>query len=239
MAPMFRFSKSSDLSGYALIIPCVSVGNVPQLTVDLLVKTYNLQKIASVWHPAIVSTVGSDPYDVNSSEICTACELYANDELKIACIQLRSTLDCNLAKKFFEDIYSNMKELNVKKIIILSSAFDYDLHNINNERFYFLDSTQVNSPASIPNVKELQMNENGKYLINGAGFSINLYSVISRSLKCLLLGKFISEGDNRPDAEALLEKLLRVLDLQEYSRKIVCPSSWAYVFGGPPPNGIY
>ncbi|CAH1106437.1 unnamed protein product [Psylliodes chrysocephalus] len=239
MASLLQFSKPTDLSGYVLMIPSVSVGNLPQLTIDLLIKTYSFEKIASIWHPAIVSMVGSDPYNSSSSEVCTACEFYSNEKLKIACIQLRSTLDYKLAKKFFDDIYNVIKELQLKKVIILSSAFDYELHNINKERFYFLDNTQNNSFATISNIKQLEMNNNGKYLINGSGFSLNLYDVISRGLKCVLLGKYISEGDNRPDAQSLLEKTFQILDMQKKLKNIEYPSSWAYVFGGPPPIGIY
>uniref|UniRef100_A0A6P7F0G1 Proteasome assembly chaperone 2 n=1 Tax=Diabrotica virgifera virgifera TaxID=50390 RepID=A0A6P7F0G1_DIAVI len=238
MPALLRYFKPTNLGDFVIILPCVSVGNVPQLTVDLLIKTYNLEKVASVWHSSIVPTVGADPYNSSSSEICTACELYANEDLKIACFQLRSTIEAKTARKFFEDIYNSLKELKVKKVVVLSSAFDYELHNIKQERFYFLGKSQMNL-SNIPNMKELEKCDNNKYSVNGAGFAINLYCVLSRSLDCLLLGKYISEGDNRPDAQSLLEKVLYVTDLQRISKNVVYPSSWDYVFGAPPPIGIY
>ncbi|XP_072393225.1 proteasome assembly chaperone 2 [Diabrotica undecimpunctata] len=238
MPSLLRYFKPTNLNNFVIIIPCVSVGNVPQLAVDLLIKTYNLEKVASVWHSSIVPTVGADPYNCSSSEICTACELYSNEDLKIACLQLRSTIETKTARKFFEDVYNSLKEMKVKKVVILSSAFDYELHNIKKERFYFLGKSQLNL-TNIPNIKELEKSDNNKYSVNGAGFSINLYSVLSKTLDCLLLGKYISEGDNRPDAQSLLEKVLNVTDLQQISKNVEYPSSWDYVFGAPPPIGIY
>lgn len=237
MPPILKFFEDADLNGFTLIIPAVSVGNVPQLTLDLLIKTFNFQKIASLWHPSIVSSVGADPYDFSSSKICTACELYSNEMLKVACMQLRSTLDSKTANKFFEDLYNCVNSLNFKKIIILSSAFDYELPNINKKRFYFLDNLQ-NNLFNIPDIEQLEKDMYGKYCVNGTGFALNLYAVLSKGLKCILLGKYISEGDNRPDAQAVLEKVLQVLNIK-MPQVIQYPSSWDLVFGGPPPIGIY
>ncbi|XP_056630761.1 proteasome assembly chaperone 2 [Diorhabda sublineata] len=237
MPPILKFFENVDLNEFTLLIPSVSVGNVPQLTLDLLIKTFDFQKIASLWHPSIVSSVGADPYDFSSPKICMACELYSNEKLKVACMQLRSTLDSKMANKFFEDIYNCINNLNFKQIIILSSAFDYELPNINKKRFYFLDNLQ-NNVCNLPDMEQLDKDLSGKYRVNGAGFALNLYAVLSKGLKCILLGKYISEGDNRPDAQAVLEKVLQVLHVK-MPKMIQYPRSWDLVFGGPPPIGIY
>lgn len=131
---MFNFKTEYDLSGYSLIIPSVSIGNIPQLTVDLLITSYNLKKIAIIWHSAIVPSVGGDPYESNASELCTACELYANEEFKIAAIQLRSTIVHKLSVNFFTDLKTSLTQFKLKQVILLCSAFDHELHNITGEK---------------------------------------------------------------------------------------------------------
>lgn len=228
-----------DFSEYVLIIPCVSVGNVPQLTVDLLITTYNFKRVSTIWHPAIISSVGSDPYYSKISELHTACELYINEELKLATIQLRSTIENKLAITFFNDLRDTVLRLNFMKTFILSSSFDYELHNILGEKFYFVSTTENNGTMEINHIKPLQPNINGTYCLNGGGFAVKLYEIFHQNLPCTLLIKYVSEGDNQPDAIRMLQRLFTVLGLTKIPDRIKCPSSWQFVFGGPPPLGIY
>ncbi|KAJ8947582.1 hypothetical protein NQ318_010094 [Aromia moschata] len=239
MPPMISLDKNVDLSEYVLLIPSVSVGNVPQLTIDLLISTYSFKKISTIWHPAIVSSVGGDPYQSDRSEICTACELHINEQLKVAAIQIRSTLEFKLAQKFFIDLKEALSPLKLKNIVIVSSAFDYELRNFNNEKFYYSSNEKIDEIMETNGIKILEPNSNGRYCINGAGFATKLYEVLSTQFRCTLLVKYVSEGDNRPDAFTTLKKLFAISGLEEKTLNVIFPSSWDFVFGGPPPVGIY
>ncbi|XP_018564707.1 proteasome assembly chaperone 2 [Anoplophora glabripennis] len=228
-----------NFSDFKLIIPSVSVGNVPQLTVDLLITTFDFKRVSTIWHPAILSSIGSDPYYSNISEIYTACELYINEELKLATIQIRSTVENKLAVKFFNDLRGLVQHLNFKHTFILSSAFDYELHNVLSEKFYFVSTSENNEVMEINHIKPLQPALNGKYCLNGGGFAVKLFQTLQQTLSCTLLIKYVSEGDNRPDAVMMLQRLFAVLGTAEIPQRIKCPSSWQFVFGGPPPLGIY
>lgn len=228
-----------NFSDYTLIIPSVSVGNVPQLTVDLLITTYDFKKYSTIWHPAIISSIGSDPYYSSKSEIYTACELYVNEQLKLATIQIRSTVENKLAVKFFNDMQDLIEHLNLKHIFILSSAFDYELHNVLSEKFYFVSNAENNEVMEINHVKPLQPELSGKYCLNGGGFAVKLFQILQQTLRCTLLIKYVSEGDNRPDALMMLQRLFAVLGSIKIPQNLKCPSSWQFVFGGPPPVGIY
>nr|CAI5828535.1 unnamed protein product [Callosobruchus analis] len=164
MYEMFNFKEPVNLQDYTLILPSVSVGNVPQLTVDLLVKSYNFKKTASVWHPAIIATVGSDPYTASSGEVCTACELFTNEDLKLAAIQLRSSIEFKLAMKFIRDFKDAIHQFHFKSIYILSSGFDYELHNINTEKFFYLSNELPNEITEKNGIKSLQQDANRKYI---------------------------------------------------------------------------
>ncbi|KAJ8910850.1 hypothetical protein NQ315_015585 [Exocentrus adspersus] len=240
MRNLMKTQSHVDFSDYTLIIPSVSVGNIPQLTIDLLITTYELERLSAIWHPAIVPCVGSDPYDSNKSDICTACELYLNEQLKLAVIQLRSTIEKKLALNFFNDLRDVILHLGFKCTFVLASSFDYELHNISGEKFYFLSNADCNDIMRNCSVKPLQPDMNGKYYLNGDGFAVKIYQVIQESTTCTLLVKYASEGDNRPDALMMLRRLSVVMGLKEpLDENIKCPSSWRFVFGGPPPQGLY
>ena len=55
--------------------PAVSVGNIGQLSVDLLISSLHCDKLAKLDHPIFVPVVGSDPYDeVREQGLMTAAE---------------------------------------------------------------------------------------------------------------------------------------------------------------------
>ena len=64
---------------YFLCQPAVSVGNVGQLSVDLLISSLQPVKIAKLDHPVFVPVVGSDPYNQEGKGIMTAAECNLRD----------------------------------------------------------------------------------------------------------------------------------------------------------------
>lgn len=239
MPALFNFVKKTDLTDYTLIIPSVSVGNVPQLTIDLLITSLNCEKAATIWHPAIVSSVGPDPFKEDSSTICTACELYINETYKVALIQLRSTIAHKLALEFFKVLKQSIVQYKVKEIIILTSSFDYELHVINENKFYYISNKAIEEVMSTNNIKKQAADDSGKYLVHGSGFAVTVYEKFIDTFSCTVLIKYVSEGDNRPDAIIMMEVLCKLLRLPLFNLKIKYPPSWSCVFGGPPPLGIY
>ncbi|CAH0547543.1 unnamed protein product [Brassicogethes aeneus] len=239
MTNFFKSSEPLDLNEHTLIIPGVSVGNVPQFSVDLLITTFDLKKVATIWHPGIVSSVGNDPFTPDSTEICTACELYSNKESKISAIQLRSTLEFKLVKNFIEDLKSALGGFKLKKIVILASGFDYELHTVSSNKFFYVSNDGVDKLMKDNGVKALENDANEKYYIHGDGFGCILFSILSEKFKTTILVKYVSEGDNIPDAFSMFEKLCRIIDLKFSMESIQIPYSWKNVFGGPPPLGIF
>ncbi|XP_975420.2 proteasome assembly chaperone 2 [Tribolium castaneum] len=241
MAELFKFSQKPNLEGFTLLIPSVSVGNVPQLTIDLLITSLNFKKVATIWHPAIVSSVGSDPYRTDGPEICTACELYIKEDLKVALIQLRSAINAKLATKFFTDLKNSLTQFKIKSIVILASSFDYELHVVSSNKFYYISNQEITDVMKSLNVKPKEVEFNGKYLVHGSGFAVKLFEVLESNFECTVLIKYVSEGDNRPDAIACINVLNKFVNgfTKCNVTEIKFPSSWNCVFGGPPPLGIY
>lgn len=50
-----------SLSGWSLVVPAVTVGNVAQLACDLLLLNTRAQRIGFLRHEALLDCVGNDP----------------------------------------------------------------------------------------------------------------------------------------------------------------------------------
>ncbi|ENN78399.1 hypothetical protein HUJ04_003995 [Dendroctonus ponderosae] len=237
---LLKFKTPIDLAGYTLVVPSVSVGNVPQLTVDLLVMSLKMENVATLWHPGLTACVGTDPFYCDVTAVSTACELYINKELKIATIQLRSSIETKLVLKFLNDLIDCIVQLKFQRVFILGTGFDYELHNISNKNFlYFVtsagDSEEISKSTSS---KVLELDYNGKHTVRGSGFATKLYEITNNQVNATLLIKYISEGENIHDAQQFLHKLFQFLEFKAPS-VIPFPSSWHYIYGGPPPEGIF
>ncbi|XP_022907956.1 proteasome assembly chaperone 2 [Onthophagus taurus] len=236
MIDLINFEKTCDCTSFTLLIPSVAVGNIGQLTADLIITTYNLQRYARLWHPGILSLASGDPYDLNSNTLSTACELYINEELKLAVLQLRSSIDTKFAHNFFTELKEKVTELKFGNVIIITSTFAYELHTIESSHF-----RHIGGETTASSIPAMDVDENGKYLVVGSGFAVKLYEILRKSIPCMVLIKYVSEGDNIPDAVATLDVLCEMVHgMSDRDRfQIKYPISWNFVFGNPPPVGIY
>ncbi|XP_018325838.1 proteasome assembly chaperone 2 [Agrilus planipennis] len=225
-----------SLENYTLIIPSVSVGNVGQLTVDLLLASLKMEKVAIIWHPAIVPCVGNNPINDDKNEICTACELFINKEQKLAAIQIRSTIEFNLALDFLKRLKLEILQWQLKNVIILASTFAYEMHNIGHSPYIYL-TNETSSSELLSELKQLEADETGKYLVYGSGYATKLFEVLSDQVRCTMFVKYTSEGDNRPDAMQMLSLISKYLNIK--IDNVIIPVSWKYVFGNPPSVDIY
>ena len=76
VSPYQRLALSSyTLSvGYVSLQPCISVGNVGQLAVDLLINTLRLPRAGHLHHPSLLPLAGSGAYSHTSGLLHTAAE---------------------------------------------------------------------------------------------------------------------------------------------------------------------
>ena len=71
----FKFEKTR-WSDYTFIFPTISVGNIGQLATDLLISTIpGIKKAGFLINASLVQPiVGYDPYDKNSTQLCSSIE---------------------------------------------------------------------------------------------------------------------------------------------------------------------
>lgn len=233
-----------DLSGYTLVVSSVAVGNVGQLTSDLIISSLHMKKIALIYSPALIPVAGNDPYKRGSTALATAADLYMCESRKIIILLLRAPLVHKYAKQFLEELIEKFKSENIKDVIILTSSFAYEKKHIMTSAFRYVANEWC------PYIDKLRTQgwtehemDNDKITIPGGGFASLLYAINKeKSVPCLVIYKFVSEGDNIPDAKEMMQYLNSIVPLYDdadFCSKLNYPFSWNLMFGGPPPQNIY
>ncbi|KAB1258427.1 Proteasome assembly chaperone 2 [Camelus dromedarius] len=141
--------SAPDLAGCTLLMPAVSVGNVGQLAIDLIISTLNMCKIGYFYTDCLVPMVGNNPYataEENSTELSTNAEVYALPSRKLVALQLRSIfikiffLCCRWytkykSKPFCEKLLSWVKSSGCAKVVVLSSSHSYHRNDLQLRRY--------------------------------------------------------------------------------------------------------
>ncbi len=72
-----KYTPSANWSGYTLVFSCVSVGNIGQLAMDLLVSTtlasFKAKRVGHLITPLVLPVVGQDPFS-DTANISLSCE---------------------------------------------------------------------------------------------------------------------------------------------------------------------
>lgn len=239
---------------WTVIIPSVSIGNAPQLAIDLLVSTLLSQKQASL--AGYINTytlqpvIGPNPYDLHNSSPAMPGEIYISSKLKLVILQIRSPPFHDRKYSFVNQLVDWLKQCSFKQCVVLTSSFSQFLFNPDEEYsagFPVKFSTSSNFETSAENLLSIGLkpvvkvdrfsmapDPNGRTILPGCGFAKNLFEkLVKNSIKSILLVKYCSEGDNSHDASTLLSSLIKCLQLQKVDLpvKYVTPVSWNHLFG--------
>uniref|UniRef100_A0A8C5QV93 Proteasome assembly chaperone 2 n=1 Tax=Leptobrachium leishanense TaxID=445787 RepID=A0A8C5QV93_9ANUR len=245
-----------------LLLPAISVGNVGQLAIDLIIATLNMPKVGYFYTDCLLPMVGNNPYatnEENAKELSINAEVYALPSSKLAVLQLRSPIIKKKSKDFCQALISWIKRSSFSKVILLSSSHAYQRvdHQLFGTPFrYLLTPSLEGSVAGLLKGlewKEMEkvssypgMNDEEKRIsIPGGGFTKRLYDdCCSEEIQMAVVLKFCSEGDNIPDALALVNHVNTWLQLLEHSDAGLSPewkipSSWRLLFGNGLPPALF
>lgn len=101
--------------------PALSIGNVPQLCVDLLVTTFKLEHICSLDHSSLIPVCGNDAYTpLGTNVLCTAAEVYGSDSFCV--LQVRSPPAPGLHGAWAAALAEWLREAKVGRVCLLLSA---------------------------------------------------------------------------------------------------------------------
>ncbi|CAG9793437.1 unnamed protein product [Diatraea saccharalis] len=242
---IWKYFGEGEISGFTLVIPSVAVGNVGQLACDLLISSFNMVKLASIYDTALIPILGYDPYDLNSSKLSTCCEVYKCIQRNLIVLQFRAPLVYKYAQRFLNEVVKKFKEKNVKEVVILTSSFAHVNKHISSSPFRFVANELYSYKNKIISLKwiEHELHDTGLQ-IYGGGFASLLYQICTEQLlPCLVLYKYCSEGNNIPDAYEMIHYLANLLPLfsekTDLKSQLLEPVSWKLLFGRPPPSDIY
>ncbi|XP_046672332.1 proteasome assembly chaperone 2-like [Homalodisca vitripennis] len=254
------FESLNHFKNYTLIVPAISVSNVGQLAVDLLIHSSGAEKVSNLWHEAFIPLVGAHPYKDDSTELCTEFEVYQLTQHKVLFLQFRSPLWVSKEEEFLNHLVKWFEQLEADKVIILSSLYDYERNDNQivepHVRCCVCPLTQslYQSVFRSLNCRYMEVKDDAdktgimspSMYLPGAGFTQNLHlKCIERKIPCVSFMKFCSDGDNTPEAldlARLVDGWLNVVPVpsgKEETKTFSQPPSWKYIFGGPSPRELY
>jgi proteasome chaperone 2 len=215
--------EQTDLEGTTLILPSISLGNLPQLTIDLLIHTYNLDKIGCLDSTYLYPFVSPQDHRADVTEtsrpgISHGVEVYYSAANKITVIQQRSPIITNFTEKYVTEVISPF---------------------INNKKFakvYLLDSGDAGLLENHQQIEVLKAEE----LLSKSLANLNLQNSpetpfskyttqVCKNYNVNVIISYIYEGDNFYDAQLQGKKLVDILQLEE--KPWVTPRSWLGVYG--------
>uniref|UniRef100_A0A3Q2LIG7 Proteasome assembly chaperone 2 n=1 Tax=Equus caballus TaxID=9796 RepID=A0A3Q2LIG7_HORSE len=213
--------SAPDLAAYTLLMPAVSVGNVGQLAVDLIISTLNMCKIGYFYTDCLVPMVGNNPYataEENSAELSTNAEVYSLPSKKLVALQLRSIFINYKSKPFCEKLLSWVKSSNCAKVIVLSSSHSYHRNDLQlcstPFKYLWAPSVQKSVQNKSHNWEEMEkspcipeINDSEFCIPEGGNTKTLCDEGRSKEIPLAVLLKFVSKGDNIPDALGLVEHL--------------------------------
>ncbi|XP_069693106.1 proteasome assembly chaperone 2 [Periplaneta americana] len=255
---MIHLQENLNFKDCTMIFPSVSVGNVGQLAVDLLIAKLKPLKIGLVWHSAIMPMVGGDPYNFSDPSLTISGELFYSEQFKLVIFQIRSPIMQRTSEDFVQKLIEWIQDNCIDKVIILTGIFDHTRNDteIAGPPVKFVATSNVARkydvfPTSIIDKPSSSLKDDSvvicdtteelkKISMYGGGISSKLFNAcISRCVPAAVLMKYCSEGDNIPDALLLCNHVNQWLNLVPSNCSWEYPPSWIDMFGSPPQHGLY
>ncbi|KAI5952332.1 hypothetical protein KGF54_003198 [Candida jiufengensis] len=231
-SPYIPISGKSQpkLQNSTLILPTISIGNLPQLTIDLLIHNYNFIKIGYLNDLYLYPFASPIDYVKNPIEgISHAIEVYYCEELNITLIQQRSPIIPSYSSSFLKEvIIPFITESDFLKIIILNSNDSGIVENIQNGDIIIYDNQDL-----LSNFKNLTISKSIEEQDKNSIFITKLLKLLEdlENVNVKVLVSYIYEGDNFQDAEKMINKLIKNLDIEINNKNWVKPVSWLGAYG--------
>jgi len=265
MTFFYPIDPSRDLSwqGYTLIVPSVSVGNVGQLAVDLIISTLVMEKVGIILDDSITPLVGNDPFHGCISSrvgtiglqkcdsprpfsLMTSCEVFESKSHQLVVIQLRSPLIRGRKGTFRRKLVDFAKSYGFRQTILMTSMHSHERldSQLTGDQFRFVATPTFN--FQLPDswkrledrpVREEHLGQEINPYMPGGGIAKPLFHLCTaEQLPLAVLVVFCSEGDNVPEAFQIANRLNDLLGVIKPVKDVPgwkVPVSWSALFGNP------
>ncbi|KAI8372924.1 PAC2 family-domain-containing protein [Radiomyces spectabilis] len=242
----------NHLKGSTLILPSVSIGNVPQLACDLFIHTIKLERVGFIEDNAVMPMVGARE-GTDATGVSVSVEVYQSSCRQWTVVQQRAPAFKGKRRQYIDHLATFIQQAEFSNVVLLTSA----------DAARRMDS-QINGPpfrvqGSATNtfaqrafdlgVQELEkidindtaMDQNANAL-PGTKFAQQLFQKLQElSIPTTLFIMFALEGDNVNDGVAFANLINAVLQLKPASASAAWtpPKSWEFLFGTPFNAGLY
>lgn len=114
--------KKSHAECSTLVLPALSIGNVGQLAVDLLISSTGTEKIGYLDDPNILPGVGNDAFGpIPHGDLALPLEVYDSASNKLTFVQQRSPIVKGMMVQFAKNLADFAVTAGMKHVIVLSS----------------------------------------------------------------------------------------------------------------------
>lgn len=226
--------QDHSLDGFTLIMPAISVGNIGQLGLDILLATLKAKRLTSCYHPSVVPLVGSNPLDVKSTELMTACDIYKPEKCSksnVILMQIRSAIVRGKSNEFLDDLLSWCMNVGIAKVILLSSSSADERvdSQIRSSPLRYLENGKNGIRTELQNLNWIEMERKHNFpgrptnrkevgtsdslFLPCSGYTKSLFLKCTNpeenygNIEFVALLMFASEGDNSGDAIQLVSYL--------------------------------
>ncbi|XP_078430548.1 clast3-like protein [Wolffia australiana] len=139
--------KSFHPDNSTLVLPALSIGNVGQLAVDLLVSSTGAERVAYLDDPSILPCVGNNAYRLSpAGELALPLEAYDSPSNKLTFVQQRSPVVKGRMLDFAKNVAEFAASLGKKHIVILSSldsGIRKRIHASSDLQMYYISSASA------------------------------------------------------------------------------------------------
>eukprot|EP01132_Coremiostelium_polycephalum_P010386 gene10386-12757_t len=238
------------LEGTTLVWPALTLGNIGQLTIDLLVNTFKCTRIGYINDPFIVPIVGNDSYTPNGQGVLsTSVEVYQSPNKQITIVQQRAPIIEGHIKLFAKKLHQWIHQQQFKEILFIASTnankrVDSQLEGVQ-IRYIKTENICKESIDRVAMIKVPEMERESRYMDEVVqlgsrltGLGKELYTLLQSpqsTVPFLCLNLFCSEGENTIESLEMADFVAKYLDFvkvdQTTPTNFVTPNSWSLLQG--------
>lgn len=234
--------ENVDLDGFCLLLPSVSVGNIGQLAIDLLIyNTTSCRYLGRIDHPSLSPVIGWSPNaddDGSSEHLMTPAEMFISEKNHLLIIQLHSQLLPRGRLSLLSDLLSWCVERGVTRVLQLASCHASTRTDPSSRQLRAVTAAGGLVPPGCVTVQQVNDLVTDCKVVPGSGFVADLQSLCEkRSLPFTCVMSSVYEGNNIPEAVVLANYAVSHLDidLQKSSHcglgKFQLPPTWKHLEG--------
>ncbi|KAJ8654268.1 hypothetical protein O0I10_010090 [Lichtheimia ornata] len=231
--------NTEQLAGSTLVLPSVSIGNVPQLTCDLFVHTLGLERVGFINNDAVMSVAGKRE-GVQGPGVAVAVEVYQSSDRRWTMIQQRAPTYKGKRRGYIKDLVAFVQKYKFDHVMVLTSA-DASLRTdaqITSVPFRVVGTEDaILQKAQDIGIPRLDTDEKD---VHGTGMGVPFFSALKEAhINTTMMIMFALEGDNVNDAVLFTNMFNTLFQLRADQGSWTPPPSWDFLFGTPFNQELY